>query len=129
MDTHVLENTSQTWILAPHFANRKISPDRIGQSAAERLPRSRPKELAAMALYYFHLRNHADLLLDPEGRNLDEGNVAAAALSEARAIIAADVASGQVDLSQNIEVENSAGAVVHRVCFDDAVKINHRMPG
>jgi hypothetical protein len=82
-----------------------------------------------MTLYFFHLRNHADLLLDPEGRYLDEGNIAAAALSEARAIIAADVRSGDVDLDQNIEVENSAGAVVHRISFDDAIKIHHRIPG
>jgi hypothetical protein len=82
-----------------------------------------------MALYFFHLRNHADVLLDPEGRHLDERNIAAAALSEARAIIAADVHSGHVDLDQNIEVENSTGAVIHRISFDDAIKIHHRMPG
>jgi hypothetical protein len=78
-----------------------------------------------MALYYFHLRNHTDVLLDPEGRELDDGKIAAAALSEAREIIAADVRSGSVDLDQNIEVENSSGSVIHRISFDDAVKIHH----
>jgi uncharacterized protein DUF6894 len=78
-----------------------------------------------MALYYFHLRNHIDVLLDPEGRQLDDGKIAAAALTEAREIIAADARSGEVDMDQNIEVQNSSGAVVHRVAFADAVKITH----
>lgn len=78
-----------------------------------------------MALYYFHLRNHIDVLLDPEGRQLDDGKIAAAALTEAREIIAADARSGEVDMDQNIEVQNSSGAVVHRIAFVDAVKITH----
>jgi hypothetical protein len=82
-----------------------------------------------MALYYFHLRNHSDVLLDPEGRELADGKIAAAALSEAREIIAADVRTGSVDLDQNIEVEDSGGAVVHRVCFEDAVSISRRLAG
>jgi hypothetical protein len=83
-------------------------------------------ERAAMTTYFFHLRNHSDVLLDPEGRQLEEGNVAGAALSEARAIIAADARAGSVDLDQNIEVENSSGKVVHRISFEDAITIHHR---
>ena len=82
-----------------------------------------------MAVYFFHLRNHADVLLDPEGREHEGGKIAAAALSEAREIIAADVRTGNVDLNQNIEVEDSGGAVVHRVSFEDAVSISHRLAG
>jgi len=81
-----------------------------------------------MALYFFHLRNHADVLLDPEGRELDDGRIAKSALAEAREIIAADVRSGSVDLDQMIEVQNSSGTVVHRIAFEDAVRINHPGP-
>lgn len=78
-----------------------------------------------MALYYFHLRNHVDVLLDPEGRELDDRRIARSALAEAREIIAADVRSGSVDLDQLIEVQNSAGTVVHSISFEDAVQIHH----
>ena len=81
-----------------------------------------------MALYYFHLRNHADVLLDPEGRELDDRRIAKSALAEAREIIAADVRSGNVDLDQIIEVQNSHGAVVHSISFEDAVTINRPGP-
>jgi hypothetical protein len=82
-----------------------------------------------MALYYFHLRNHVDVLLDPEGRELDDRRIARSALAEAREIIAADVRSGSVDLDQLIEVQNSAGTVVHSISFEDAVKIHHSRSG
>ena len=76
-----------------------------------------------MATYFFHLRNGADVLLDPESRQLDLANIAAAALSEARSIMSADCRSGEVDLNQYIDVEDSAGKLVHRVSFADAVSI------
>jgi hypothetical protein len=82
-----------------------------------------------MTIYYFHLRNHADLLLAPDGRYLEVANIPFAALSEARAIIAADARTGSVDLDQNIEVQDATGDVVHRIAFEDAVKINHRPAG
>ena len=79
-----------------------------------------------MALYFFHLRNGVDVLLDPDGRSLTRIGVPDAALSEARAIIAADARAGQIDLDQSIEVQDSSGDVVHRIAFEDAVKINRR---
>jgi hypothetical protein len=79
-----------------------------------------------MALYFFHLRNGVDVLLDPDGRSLAMVGIADAALSEARAIIAADARGGQIDLNQSIEVQDSRGDVVHRIPFEDAVKINRR---
>jgi hypothetical protein len=82
-----------------------------------------------MATYYFHLRNGTDVLLDPEGRQLESTNVAGAALSEARSIMAADCRSGEVDLNQNIEVEDSAGKLVHRISFADAVSITRLHAG
>jgi hypothetical protein len=76
-----------------------------------------------MTTYYFHLRNGVDVLLDPEGRQLDSANVATAALTEARSIMSADCHSGEVDLNQNIDVEDAAGKLIHRVSFADAVSI------
>ena len=76
-----------------------------------------------MARYFFHLRDGADALVDPEGRELEPDQVEAAALSEARAMIAADALAGRIDLKQRIEVKDSAGKVVHRIDFEDAVKV------
>jgi hypothetical protein len=74
-----------------------------------------------MGIYFFHLRNGEDVLLDPEGRRLESTNIAAAALSEARSIMSADCHAGKVDLNQNIDVEDSAGKLIHRVSFADAI--------
>ena len=56
-----------------------------------------------MACYYFHLCDGTDVLLDSEGREIDAGDVAAAAMAEARAMIAADAMSGRIYLDQSIE--------------------------
>lgn len=79
-----------------------------------------------MPIYYFHLCDGVDVLLDPDGRDLDREFVDAAALAEARAIIAADVGSGQIDFNQEIEVRDSDGKIVHRIPFEDAVTVKHR---
>lgn len=76
-----------------------------------------------MARYFFHLQDGVDALLDPEGRELDADQISAAALGEARAMIAADALSGRIDLNQSIEVKDSAGKVVHRIEFADAVEL------
>jgi len=78
-----------------------------------------------MPRYYFHLRDGADLLLDPEGRLLDGTEaIAAATLAEARAILCADIRQGKLGLDQLIDVEDARGRVVHRLSFIDAVKIH-----
>lgn len=76
-----------------------------------------------MAIYYFHLCDGIDILLDPDGRELDGGLVASSALAEARAIIAADAKAGHIFLDQMIEVHDAGGTVVHRVAFEDAVQV------
>lgn len=78
-----------------------------------------------MEIYFFHLRNGTDILLDPDGRQLASGEIAGAALAEARAIISADALAGHIDFAQAIEVENSSGDVVHKTAFGDAVGIGH----
>ena len=76
-----------------------------------------------MSKYFFHLLDDFEVLIDPEGREVEDGQVGAAALEEARAMIAADARSGRIDLRQSIEVRDSAGKVVHRIDFVDAVEI------
>lgn len=85
---------------------------------------SRPRE-PRMARYYFHLRDGEDVLLDPDGRELDEGAIIAAALAEARAMIAADVLQGHIRLDQQIDVLDAAGAVIHQLPFEDAIVVTH----
>jgi hypothetical protein len=79
-----------------------------------------------MALYYFHLCDGVDVLLDAEGRELASEMIPAAALAEARAIIAADAREGHIVLDQNIEVRDAAGATVHSIAFEDAVRVTHQ---
>jgi hypothetical protein len=77
-----------------------------------------------MAVYFFHLRDGDDLLLDEEGRELsDAGAIAKAATLAARSIISADALDGVIGFDQRIDVEDSAGNVVHSLEFSDAVEI------
>jgi hypothetical protein len=78
-----------------------------------------------MATYYFHLCDGTDVLLDPDGRELESNLLASAALAEARAIIAADATTGHIYLDQQIEVHDADGKVIHRVAFEDAVRVTH----
>ena len=78
-----------------------------------------------MAVYYFHLCDGNDVLLDSEGRELEAEDVPAAAMAEARAMVAADAMSGHIFLNQKIEVRDGTGKVVHHLSFDDAVKVTH----
>jgi uncharacterized protein DUF6894 len=82
-----------------------------------------------MAIYYFHLCDGTDVLLDPEGRELDRSALAGAALAEARAIVAADAETGHIDFDQHIEVRDAAGAVVHRIAFAEAVRVTSEGTG
>ena len=77
-----------------------------------------------MTLYFFHLREGVDILIDTDGRELDSLDAAASnALVEARAIIAHEAREGRILLDKHIDVENADGGIVHRLCFADAVEI------
>ena len=77
-----------------------------------------------MALYFFHLRDGVDILLDPEGRQLDgPGAIADAALNDARSIIGHDAVQGRIMLNQHIDVEDESGNILHTLHFADAVEI------
>ena len=77
-----------------------------------------------MPLYFFHLRDGVDILIDKDGRELDSlAAVASNALVEARAIIAYEAREGRILLDKHIDVENAYGGLVHRLSFADAVEI------
>jgi hypothetical protein len=78
-----------------------------------------------MPRYYFHLCDGKDILLDDEGRELEADQLEAMTLSEARAMIAADVLTGEIFLNQSIEVHDETGRIVHRLSFDKAVDVRH----
>jgi len=77
-----------------------------------------------MALYFFHLRDGQDILLDPEGVDLpDPAAIARNALAAARSILSTEVLEGRLPLDMRIDVEDEAGALVHRLPFADAIAI------
>jgi hypothetical protein len=81
-------------------------------------------ERSFVALYFFHLRDGQDVLLDPDGRELpSQEAMVTATLQEARDIIAHDARQGQIKLGYRLDVEDAGGKLVHRLQFDDAVEI------
>lgn len=83
-----------------------------------------------MALYYFHLRDGKDVLLDPDGCQLDDMDaVKARALADARSIMSADILEGRLKLEMRIDVEDQAGRIVHRLPFADAIEISPSKAG
>lgn len=71
-----------------------------------------------MPQYFFHLRDHRERLLDPQGRFVaDPDEIPGVALSEVRGLISQDVLSGEIDLRQRLEVEDEHGTVVHSLPF------------
>jgi hypothetical protein len=77
-----------------------------------------------MPLYFFHLRDGGDLLIDAEGIQLSGVEAARAfALTQARDIISHDIQLGTVNLAQRIDVVDEDGALVCSLNFTDAVDI------
>ena len=80
-----------------------------------------------MALYYFHLIDGHQTLIDPDGREVaDPNQISVVALEEARAMISQDALAGRIVLGQHIEVRNEAGKLLHQLNFRDAVTITDR---
>ena len=78
-----------------------------------------------MALYFFHLRNGRDTLIDPDGREVgDAATIDAIAIKEARAMISQDALGGKISLDQFIEVRDEDGKLVHKMGFRDAVSVS-----
>jgi hypothetical protein len=82
-----------------------------------------------MPTFYFHLRDGADILIDPDGIELAGlPAIVARALTEARSIIGADALDGHIDLNQRIDVEDASGALVHRLEFANAITMGPMGP-
>ncbi len=82
-----------------------------------------------MPLYFFHLRDGQDILLDPEGTELDgQAVIARTALVAARSLISHDALDGHISLHHRIDVEDEAGTLVHSLAFEDAVAIVRHDP-
>ena len=77
-----------------------------------------------MARYFFHLRDEAALLREPEGADFsDFAAVPALAMRQARSILSHDVLEGEINLAQWIEVADERDEIVHRLHFADALSI------
>jgi hypothetical protein len=76
-----------------------------------------------MPLYFLHLRDGTDEVLDPDGVVLPAEAVQGTALSAARDCIAGDVRRGRIELKFRIDVHDEAGVIVHTIGFADAIEI------
>jgi hypothetical protein len=78
-----------------------------------------------MALYFLHLRDGTDEILDPDGCEFaDMEAVKKAARLGARDVMGNEVKSGGImDLRYRIDAENEAGEIVYSLPFKHAVNI------
>lgn len=77
-----------------------------------------------MPLYYFHLKDGVDTLIDAEGVQLDGVEAArSSALLQARDIISHEAIQGSINLAQRIDVFDEADRLVCSLQFEDAVEI------
>lgn len=79
-----------------------------------------------MKRYFFDLIDSSGVTDDEEGVELpDPSTLRRRAIREARAIMAAGLLEGTLDLSGRIIVRDQQGEVVLALKFDEAVKIAH----
>ena len=77
-----------------------------------------------MSRYFLHLRDGADVALDPGGIECASvEQLRQAVLWNARDVIAGDALSGTIHFNFRIDAEDPSGAVVHPLSFADAVDI------
>lgn len=76
-----------------------------------------------MPLFFFHLRDGVDQVIDPDGMNLPFEKIESVALLQARDCMAGDVKSGCLDLTYRIDVQDADGGIVFTLAFADAVTI------
>ena len=78
-----------------------------------------------MALYFLHLRDGTDEILDPEGREFPNMEaVRRTVLESARDVLGNEIKSGGVmDLRYRIDAEDESGTVVYSLPFRHAVNI------
>ena len=78
-----------------------------------------------LSLYFFHLCDGHDTLIDPDGREVaDIATLSDIAIREARAMISQDALGVKISLDQFIEVRDEAGKLIHQTAFRDAVSVS-----
>jgi hypothetical protein len=70
-----------------------------------------------------NLRDHAEVILDPEGIEMSADAIPGTALAAARDCMAGDLRRGRLDLRYSIDVHDAQGVVVHSLSFADALEI------
>ena len=77
-----------------------------------------------MPRYHFHLREGDGLLEDVEGQEFGDADAARSeALRNVRALLAADVLEGRLDLRGRLEVVEEGGGPLFTIAFRDAVVV------
>ena len=76
-----------------------------------------------MPRYFLHLRDHVDVILDPDGVEMPADAIPGVTLVAARDCMAGDVKTGRLDLRSRIEVHDEGGQLVHSLTFPDALEI------
>ena len=80
-----------------------------------------------MPRYHFDVQNGAGLVLDDEGRELPNLEVARKeAIKGIRSLISAEVEKGSLDLTGRLTVRDGAARTVILLRFDEAVSITGR---
>ena len=85
-----------------------------------------------MPRYYLHICNGSGFVEDEEGQELADDEAARAqAIASARDIMAAEMRTGELDLSSFIEIEDERRSLLFTITFAEAVKIRerHQQPG
>ncbi|MBF7013802.1 hypothetical protein QUC32_03010 [Novosphingobium resinovorum] len=77
-----------------------------------------------MPRFYFHLRDHTDSVIDPEGQELPDLQAAErVALEAARDTLSQEMKGGFLDLRYRIEVEDEAGTVIYSLQLKDSFAV------
>ena len=77
-----------------------------------------------MPRFYFHLRDHTDSVIDPEGQELPDLQAAErVALEAARDTLSQEMKAGFLDLRYRIEVEDEAGTVIYSLPLKDSFAV------
>ena len=77
-----------------------------------------------MALYFMHLRDGTEQILDPEGQEFPTIEaLRKAVLVSARDLMTGDVREGVIDLRFRIDVEDEGGDIIYTLPFKHAVNI------
>ncbi len=77
-----------------------------------------------MPLYFMHLRDGSEEIIDPEGtEHASLGALRTAVLASVRDLISGDVKRGVIDFRFRIDAEDEGGDIVYSLPFQHALNI------